>query len=247
MNGMAQKDCCPRPGCGRVFKDLKAYMLTHQPERREKCLITSCVYHKKGFTHEYAKNRHTVAYYNGVMVCGFCPGTGSAAEKSFNRADVFERHLTSVHGVKETLPSNRKKSPTMIASKLTSYCQDVTGKCSLCSTIFGDAQDLYEHLENCILRVIIQEQLSETMDVQYLTALSEENPGKDTLKRHLLLDQLSVMNRRADAMKAESKMNEAERMYRRVLQGYENACGSRTHQFSPRLIVREISIPVRTG
>jgi hypothetical protein len=45
------------------------------------------------------------------MVCGFCPGSGSPAEKSFNRADVFKRHLTSVHGVEQTPPNCRKRSP----------------------------------------------------------------------------------------------------------------------------------------
>lgn len=38
-----EKGMCPIEGCGRVFKDLKAHMLTHQSERPEKCPITSCV------------------------------------------------------------------------------------------------------------------------------------------------------------------------------------------------------------
>lgn len=38
-----EKGMCPIEGCGRVFKDLKAHMLTHQSERPEKCPITTCV------------------------------------------------------------------------------------------------------------------------------------------------------------------------------------------------------------
>jgi hypothetical protein len=86
-------------------------MLTHQNERPEKCPITTCEYHVKGFARKYDKNRHTLTHYKGTMVCGFCPGSGSAAEKSFNRADVFKRHLTTVHGVEQNPPNSRKKSP----------------------------------------------------------------------------------------------------------------------------------------
>jgi hypothetical protein len=43
------------------------------------------------------------------MACSLCPGSGSAAEKSFNRAIFFERHLRSLHRV-EDIPA------TMISS-----------------------------------------------------------------------------------------------------------------------------------
>ncbi|KFX89773.1 hypothetical protein O988_08507, partial [Pseudogymnoascus sp. VKM F-3808] len=101
---------CPFPTCGKSFKDLKAHMLTHQTERPEKCPITTCEYHTKGFARKYDKNRHTLTHYKGTMVCGFCPGSGSAAEKSFNRADVFKRHLTGVHCVEQVPPNSRRKT-----------------------------------------------------------------------------------------------------------------------------------------
>lgn len=44
-----EKQRCPHPDCGKSFKDLKAHMLTHQTERPEKCPITTCEYHVKGF------------------------------------------------------------------------------------------------------------------------------------------------------------------------------------------------------
>ncbi|KAF2007850.1 hypothetical protein P154DRAFT_415912, partial [Amniculicola lignicola CBS 123094] len=98
---------CPLPECGRVFKDLKAHMLTHQTERPEKCPIVTCKYHTIGFARKHDKKRHTLIY-NSTIVCGFCPRSGSAAEKSFNRADVFKRHLASVHNVKQNPPTSRK-------------------------------------------------------------------------------------------------------------------------------------------
>ncbi|RMZ81174.1 hypothetical protein DV737_g2651, partial [Chaetothyriales sp. CBS 132003] len=154
-----EKGRCPHPGCGRVFKDLKAHMLTHQAQRPEKCPILTCEYNQKGFARKYDKNRHTLTHYKGTMVCGFCPGSGSAAEKSFNRADVFKRHLTAVHGVEQTPPNSRKRSPPS-TKVLTSYCQDATGKCSTCSATFSNAQDFYEHLDDCVLRVVQQEEPS---------------------------------------------------------------------------------------
>jgi hypothetical protein len=44
-----EKQRCPHLDCGKAFKDLKAHMLTHQLERPEKCPITTCEYHVKGF------------------------------------------------------------------------------------------------------------------------------------------------------------------------------------------------------
>jgi len=172
--------------CGKVFKDLKAHMLTHQAERPEKCPIVTCEYHHKGFARKYDKNRHTLTHYKGTMVCGFCPGSGSPAEKSFNRADVFKRHLTSVHGVEQTAPNSQKRSPTSNSRKLSSYCQDATGKCSTCSATFTNAQDFYEHLDDCVLRVVQQEEPSEAINAQHLASMTNDDGVQETLDRHML-------------------------------------------------------------
>jgi hypothetical protein len=181
-----QKGRCPNPECGRVFKDLKAHMLTHQSERPEKCPILNCEYNQKGFARKYDKNRHTLTHYKGTMVCGFCPGSGSAAEKSFNRADVFKRHLTSVHGVEQSAPNSRKRSPTASTRRLTSYCEDATGKCSTCSATFTNAQEFYEHLDDCVLRVVQQEEPSEAHNQRHLAAVANDDDVKETMERHLL-------------------------------------------------------------
>jgi hypothetical protein len=181
-----EKGRCPFPDCGRVFKDLKAHMLTHQLERPEKCPIINCEYHQKGFARKYDKNRHTLTHYKGTMVCGFCPGSGSAAEKSFNRADVFKRHLTSVHGVEQAPPNSRKRSPTSSTRKLTSYCEDATGKCSTCAATFVNAQDFYEHLDDCVLRVVQQEEPSEAINQHHLGRISEDEQVKETMERNMV-------------------------------------------------------------
>eukprot|EP00918_Siedleckia_nematoides_P069435 GHVU01151472.1.p1 GENE.GHVU01151472.1~~GHVU01151472.1.p1 ORF type:complete len:618 (-),score=66.94 GHVU01151472.1:15-1868(-) len=181
----SNKGLCPIATCGRHVKDLKAHMLTHQNERPEKCPIPTCEYHTKGFARKYDKNRHTLTHYKGTMVCGFCPGSGSAAEKSFNRADVFKRHLTSVHGVEQTPPNARRKSPSS-ASKRPFGSREVSGMCSTCSNTFASAQDFYEHLDDCVLRVVQQADPSEAVNEKLLTSVSEDKQFQETMEKHML-------------------------------------------------------------
>lgn len=182
-----EKQRCPHPECGKIFKDLKAHMLTHQTERPEKCPIQTCDYHVKGFARKYDKNRHTLTHYKGTMVCGFCPGSGSAAEKSFNRADVFKRHLTAVHGVEQTPPNSRKKSGSgAAAKKLSSYAPDATGKCSTCSGTFNNAQEFYEHLDDCVLRIVQQEDPAEAINAKRLAEVADDKEVHQTLEKNNL-------------------------------------------------------------
>lgn len=183
-----EKGRCTYPECGKVFKDLKAHMLTHQNERPEKCPIQTCDYHIKGFARKYDKNRHTLTHYKGTMVCGFCPGSGSAAEKSFNRADVFKRHLTSVHAVEQTPPNSRKKTSGNVNStkKLSGYAPDATGKCSTCSGTFSNAQDFYEHLDDCVLRIVQQEEPSEAINAARLAEVEQDQAVHETLRNNAL-------------------------------------------------------------
>ncbi|KAF4460533.1 hypothetical protein FALBO_12677 [Fusarium albosuccineum] len=140
---------CPHPDCGREFRDLASHMLTHQEERPEKCPIVTCEYHTKGFARKYDKNRHALTHYRGSMVCPFCPGVGSPFEKVFTRADVFKRHLTAAHQVDQTGHSSGHRLPG---------AEDPAGtkaRCSICKNGFSTAQDFYEHLDDCVLSVIV--------------------------------------------------------------------------------------------
>lgn len=153
-SGTPNRNRCPHPECGRVFKDLAAHMLTHMEERPEKCPIESCEYHTKGFARKYDKNRHALTHYKGTMVCPFCPGAGTAYEKAFNRADVFKRHLTAVHNVEQTPPNSRKLVLSSNASR-EGQRPGAGAKCSICHSQFVTAQEFYEHLDDCVLNVIV--------------------------------------------------------------------------------------------
>lgn len=179
---------CPIPSCGRHIKDLKAHLLTHKNERPEKCPIPSCEYHMKGFARKYDKNRHTLTHYKGTMVCGFCPGSGSSTEKSFNRADVFKRHLTSVHGVEQTAPNSRKKN----SGASTKSGLSISGACSTCGVVFPNAQDFYEHLDDCVLRVVQQSDPSEAINERILASIAEDKSVQETMERHMLSTTLDL-------------------------------------------------------
>jgi len=160
-------------------------MLTHQNERPEKCPIPTCEYHTKGFARKYDKNRHTLTHYKGTMVCGFCPGSGSSAEKSFNRADVFKRHLTSVHGVEQTPPNARRKSPAGVNKQAPySNVRDVSGMCSTCGVMFANAQEFYEHLDDCVLRVVQQAEPSEAINEKLLMSVIDDPAVHASMKKH---------------------------------------------------------------
>lgn len=168
------------------MKDLKAHLLTHKNERPEKCPISSCEYHLKGFARKYDKNRHTLTHYKGTMVCGFCPGSGSSSEKSFNRADVFKRHLTSVHGVEQTAPNSKRKGVGANSTQRNFGIRETSGTCSTCGGVFANAQDLYEHLDDCVLRVVQQGDPAEAINERLLTSVAQDDSVQSTLKRHML-------------------------------------------------------------
>ena len=120
------------------------------------------------------------------MVCGFCPGSGSSSEKSFNRADVFKRHLTSVHGVEQTAPNARRRSGGSSSSKGALNKAGVTGMCSTCGVAFINVQDFYEHLDDCVLRVIQQGDPCEAINERILSSMADDKLVQETLERHSL-------------------------------------------------------------
>lgn len=148
----SDKATCPYPECGRVFRDLPAHLLTHQAERPEKCPVQSCEYHIKGFSRPHDRARHTIGHFKQTMICGFCPLVASAVEKTFNRCDVFLRHLVTAHRVEQMAVSrqNEYRSEPHLQQHPENH---KVATCDLCSEPF-DAQGFYEHLRGCTLRQV---------------------------------------------------------------------------------------------
>jgi len=191
-----EKSRCQLPECGKIIKDLKAHMLTHQDERPEKCPIFSCEYHKRGFARKYDKNRHTLTHYKGTMVCSWCPGSGTSAEKSFNRADVFKRHLMTYHGVEQAIPSGRlKKSPPAI-SALTPFFPGgaAAGKCPTCGGLFRNPTELYEHLDDCVLLHVQYLDQGESVNERHLKAMNGDEAVQAKFSRNKISTVTSFSN-----------------------------------------------------
>ncbi|MCJ1327768.1 hypothetical protein MMC10_004443 [Thelotrema lepadinum] len=182
---------CHHPDCGRDFKDLKAHMLMHQVERSEKCPIVTCEYHTKGFARKHDRRMHTLTHYKGMMVCDFCPNSETAAEKSFNRVDVFRSHLTSVHGVEQSPPDSRKPRNVKSSHQKT---EDTVGECKTCSSSFSNAQNFYDHLDDCVLKVLEQGEPSEKINEQHLKGINEDLEVKKTLDKHMLSSGVEYQN-----------------------------------------------------
>jgi hypothetical protein len=149
---------CTFPEYGKVLKDLKAHMLTHQNERPHKCPIKTCEYHTKGFARKYDKNRHVLSHYRGTMLCGICSSGRSTADRSFNRTDILKRHLAEAHGVFQpstggpTAAFGREDLTDEIEESVLSACVE----CSTCDSKFKYVLEFHEHLDDCVLRTVHQ-------------------------------------------------------------------------------------------
>ncbi|KAF1976285.1 hypothetical protein BU23DRAFT_456563, partial [Bimuria novae-zelandiae CBS 107.79] len=148
-----EKGKCPYPGCGRVLRDLPAHLLTHQAERPEKCPVQSCEYHTRGFARPYDRVRHTISHFKKTMACGFCCTSTSTAENTFNRCDVFLRHLITVHGVEQVAAVRREDSHGTAKEPRKATAGQKVAACGLCYEPF-DPQGFYEHLRGCALRQV---------------------------------------------------------------------------------------------
>lgn len=58
--------------------------------------------------------------------------------------------------------------------------------CSTCNVAFANVQDFYEHLDDCVLRVIQQGDPCEAINERILSSMIEDKSTKDTLERHSL-------------------------------------------------------------
>ncbi|KAI9837739.1 MAG: hypothetical protein M1819_006673 [Sarea resinae] len=140
----------------------------------EKCPVPTCPFHEKGFARKSDKNRHTLTHYKGTMFCGFCHGTGFSKAESFTQVDVFKRHLTSIHGVEQsTLNSPKGSLGSEQKGSFSVHPLDAIGKCSICLANFDNAQDLYEHLDDCIFQSMQQENLTPATNKRDVMSIAE--------------------------------------------------------------------------
>jgi hypothetical protein len=144
----------------------------------------------KGFRQKRHQIKHTLTHYRGKIVCGFCPGPGSTDEEpeSFLHPSLFKKHLVLVHGVNSTASKYRSTGRALNGEKPACDEKRATGKCSICSTTFTNVQNFHEHLDNCLLRIIHQGELSRVVTKRQLARTlprpDEELVEPDTTESH---------------------------------------------------------------
>lgn len=161
--------------CDKKYKDLKAHQTSHLPERPEKCPVETCEWNEKGFSRKYDRERHTLTHFKGEFVCTFCP---PSELKSFNRADVFKRHLKNVHNADASKKNTRKNRSRSAGLASTNFVTGSKGNCLTCKKDFGEAQGFYEHLEDCVLESI---QRTSSSGIQNAKNLAEVENDQDVL------------------------------------------------------------------
>jgi hypothetical protein len=111
--------------------------------------------------------------------------------------------LTSVHGVEQTPPNSRKKIPRVSSTRKASQPNppNTTGKCSTCSEAFNNAQDFYEHLDDCVLGAV-QQQHEDYVDEAQSKDLSKDSEVESVWRKH----QISVKDVDVSASTKESPL-----------------------------------------
>jgi hypothetical protein len=69
---------------------------------------------------------------------------------------------------------------------LSGYAPDVTGKCSTCTVTFSNAQDFYEHLDDCVLRIVHQLEPSEAINALRLAEVEQDQAVHKTFRNNAL-------------------------------------------------------------
>lgn len=58
------------------------------------------------------------------------------------------------------------------------------GTCSTCGITFANPQEFYEHLDDCVLRVVQQIDPAEDINQKNLSAIAEDSQVMETLENH---------------------------------------------------------------
>ena len=154
--GATQKYRCTLPGCGKLYKDINAHLLTHQHERPLKCPLVSCEYSVRGFSRKHDRNRHVLVHFEGLLSCSICRGVGTATEKRFYRVDMLKRHMSRAHRVNGIISDDRGGTAIDSTSMRdgSSDAVKLEARCTTCRQIFSGTQLMYDHLDGCIQRIV---------------------------------------------------------------------------------------------
>lgn len=124
------------------------------PDR--KCPFRKCPYHSKGFVRKHDLVRHIITHYDGNLYCGFCPEELSRTfGRPFLRVEPLKRHLAVIHNAAKYRKSHNT-TEAYLRQRLSEYGTLSGGHCSICARHFSAATKLYNHVEGCVVRLLLE-------------------------------------------------------------------------------------------
>ena len=137
------RTACPQ--CGRYFSDMIAHLVTHDANRPEKSSTTEQNDNPSNIPSTAYGDRLRLVRWSGKIICTFCPSYRTAQARTFDRVDAFQRHLKILHGVDIGSGGTATPKPD-VSDKDDTPCPSLT-----CTRKFNSAQQVYDHLENCVI------------------------------------------------------------------------------------------------
>jgi hypothetical protein len=125
------------------------------PECPEKCPIITCGHHITGFSSTWARNDHTLSHYERIITCGFC----TEDQNAYRGVEDLRAHLISVHNARVGLTGNFEFDVFAKAEAARMNRDAKRGKCVVCSVIFPSAQEFFDHLDDCIMMKVLQDEV----------------------------------------------------------------------------------------
>jgi hypothetical protein len=125
-------------------EDRQSKNMAMPTEGQERCPVATCEYSKKGFARKRDRQLHILSHYTRTLTCPFCKRASLSAD--FSGVETFKEHLTSHFGT---------RLPIL---------------CNVCNKNAGGhgytAEELYDHLDHCIVLEATGEELKESFLTQ---------------------------------------------------------------------------------
>lgn len=143
----------------------------------KKCPFQACPYHKKGFARKHDLVRHVITHYDGRLYCGFCPDDlAKSFGRPFLRVEPLKRHLAVVHHAAK-FRKTQNTTETYLKLRLKEYGSVHGGHCGICSRYFSVAAKLYNHIEGCVVRLLLERAKACDIEPQGSDMSLEAQPG----------------------------------------------------------------------
>ncbi|KAF3768503.1 hypothetical protein M406DRAFT_71501 [Cryphonectria parasitica EP155] len=97
--------------------------------------------------------------------------SGTAMETAFSRSDALKKHLVADHDVQHASDGQMFDDHGGVETKTGCHAPGAFGKCGIS---FSDPQRLYDHLDDCVLQSLLEENPFDIINAQRLAEISTD-------------------------------------------------------------------------